>query len=244
MKRKLFFTGKLMALTILLAACQILGDTIPNFKSSNASTATATMEPNTYSNLEIGLLVHYPSGWSMQAPAQGDQALMGFSSSDQTIQSYLYAFPAQASDTPQSSIADLSGSVLTGLTDIQIVSDAALDRTDGSPAWSRVVNASSNGLPMEVNMTTVINGAHLYFMLTYASPSAYDDHANEVASLLNGITFVTPVINGVNRDQALFLVGGESTNPRDYDPATEHDSGDKRIFSGLVSFDPNLMLVP
>ena len=45
-------------------------------------------------------------------------------------------------------------------------------------------------------------------------------------------------------DQALVLAGGESTNPRDYDPATTFSSGDKLIFSGLVSFDPKLNLTP
>ena len=43
-------------------------------------------------------------------------------------------------------------------------------------------------------------------------------------------------------DQALVLEGGESTNPRDYDPATTFSAGDKRIYSGLVSFDPQLNL--
>jgi oligopeptide transport system substrate-binding protein len=45
-------------------------------------------------------------------------------------------------------------------------------------------------------------------------------------------------------EQALVLAGGESTNPREYDPATTFGSGDKRIFSGLVSFDPQLRLTP
>ncbi len=45
-------------------------------------------------------------------------------------------------------------------------------------------------------------------------------------------------------NQALVLEGGESTNPREYDPATTHGSGDKRAFSGLVSFDPQLNLTP
>jgi oligopeptide transport system substrate-binding protein len=45
-------------------------------------------------------------------------------------------------------------------------------------------------------------------------------------------------------DQALVLAGGESTNPRSYDPATTFGSGDKRIYSGLVSFDPKLNLTP
>ena len=44
--------------------------------------------------------------------------------------------------------------------------------------------------------------------------------------------------------QALVLAGGETTNPREYDPATTHGSGDKLVYSGLVSFDPRLNLAP
>ena len=44
--------------------------------------------------------------------------------------------------------------------------------------------------------------------------------------------------------QALVLAGGESTNPREYDPATTHGSGDKLAYSGLVAFDPYLNLTP
>ncbi|MDD2921943.1 MAG: ABC transporter substrate-binding protein, partial [Anaerolineales bacterium] len=45
-------------------------------------------------------------------------------------------------------------------------------------------------------------------------------------------------------DQAVVYSGGQSTNPRMYDPATTYGSGDKRVFSGLVSFDPHLNLTP
>ncbi len=44
--------------------------------------------------------------------------------------------------------------------------------------------------------------------------------------------------------QALVLEGGESNNPRDYDPATTHGAGDKLVFSGLVAFDPRMNLIP
>jgi oligopeptide transport system substrate-binding protein len=133
---------------------------------------------------------------------------------------------------------------LSGLTEVQIISDAALSRTDDTPAWSRLVTAKSNSTELKINMTTAIYGTRLFFMLTFGSTSAYDYYANDVAALLNGMVFESPVVNGVNRSQALFLSGGESTNPRDYDPDTEHDSGDKRVFSGLVSFNTSLNLVP
>ena len=48
----------------------------------------------------------------------------------------------------------------------------------------------------------------------------------------------------IPRDQALVLAGGESSNPRQYDPHTTYGSGDKRIFSGLVSLNPQLNLTP
>src|SRR5512133_129174 len=44
--------------------------------------------------------------------------------------------------------------------------------------------------------------------------------------------------------QAIVYSGGESTNLRDYDPATTYSSGNKLVFSGLVSFDPHLNLTP
>jgi oligopeptide transport system substrate-binding protein len=46
------------------------------------------------------------------------------------------------------------------------------------------------------------------------------------------------------RGETLYLAGGESTDPRDYDPATTRGSGDKLAFSGLFSFSPELQLVP
>jgi ABC-type transport system substrate-binding protein len=49
---------------------------------------------------------------------------------------------------------------------------------------------------------------------------------------------------GIPLDQALVYSGGESTNLRDYDPATTYSAGDKLVFSGLVSLDPRLNLTP
>ncbi len=243
------FITILVITTIMLLACQIAGDATPtpgSTPSNPASDATSipTVEPLTYVNLESGVRVHYPRGWISQPPATGDTALASFTSPDQTVFSYLYVFPAQTGDTPELSIASLSSSALSGLTNIQIVSNEAVTRADGTPAWSQVVTAKTSSSDLKINLSGAIYGSRLYLMMIYGSPSAYDFYANDISALLNGMSFESPVVNGVNRSQALFLAGGESTNPRDYDPATQHDSGDKRVYSGLVSFDTNLNLVP
>jgi oligopeptide transport system substrate-binding protein len=239
-KRSLF----MILFALMLLACQVSGIATPPVMPTSTPAATMTGEVQTYINAESGIRVHYPRGWNTQAPNQGDQALTGFVSPDQTVFSYLYAFPAQANDTPESALADLSSSALAGLTEVQIISDAAMDRVDGIPAWSRVVAAKSNGTEIKINLTTAIYGTRMFFLLSFGSPSAYDFYAIDLTALLNGMVFEAPVVNGVNRNEALFLAGGESTNPREYDPATLHSSGDKLTFSGLVSFGPQLNLVP
>ena len=49
---------------------------------------------------------------------------------------------------------------------------------------------------------------------------------------------------GVPLDQAIVYNGGESANPRSYDPATTYSAGDKLVFSGLVMLDANLNIRP
>ena len=248
--------GKLLSFLLvvasLLLACQVSGFATPPAlngstsapSGSNASTATPGARPSTYVSQENGVTVHYPNGWITQPPAQGSQSLVVFVSPDQSVQVELFVFPLQSGDTAESFNGQMAGSALQGLTDISILSDAALTRADSSSAWSRVVTATSNGTQLKISLTTLIFGARAYFLLAYADGSFYDANTRDISSLVSGISFQSPVINGVNRDQALFLTGGESTNPRDYDPATEHDSGDKRLYSGLVSFDASLNLTP
>ena len=225
----------LLVMALLLMACQLSGFALPGAQSAGST--------NAYVSQENGVTVHYPDGWTTQAPAQGDQALVVFISPDQSIQSRLFVSPTQPGDTAESVTGQLAGSALQGLTNITIVSDAALARSDSATGWSRVVTAASNGSNLKINLTTLIYGPREYSLLTYGAPSSYAANASAIAALASGMSFQAPVINGVNRNQALFLTGGESTNPRDYDPATEHDSGDKRLYSGLVSLDANLHLV-
>jgi len=186
----------------------------------------------------------YPVGMPRLVRLYPPSGLVVFSSPDGSISSYLYLFPAETGDTPASVCAYLSDIVLKDLTEVTVLHDAALTRPDGIPAWSRVVSAKDQGTKMVVNLMAAMPGTRLVFLMTFGRSRDYDKNAGDVDALVSAIQLEAPVVNGVARDQALFLSGGESTNPRDYDPATTHSSGDKLVFSGLVSFDPQLKLVP
>jgi oligopeptide transport system substrate-binding protein len=235
----------LVALLFLLSGCQISGIATPSgLNNSPVASGTPGAQPGTYASPENGVTVHYPNGWTTQAPPQGDSGLIVFVSPDQSVQSELFVSPIQTGDTAESVTSQNAGSVLTGLQNITTVSDAALTRSDTSSAWSRVVTAVSSGTELKISLITLIYGPRAYFFLSYGDLASYNAHAQDITALVSGASFSAPVVNGVNRNQALFLLGGESTNARDYDPATEHDSGDKRLFSGLVSLDTSLKLTP
>jgi ABC-type transport system substrate-binding protein len=84
------------------------------------------------------------------------------------------------------------------------------------------------------------------------SPSQRHKHVNVLLILILVLSLVFSASTkkasalqvDIPLDKAIVYNGGESTNLRDYDPATTYSSGNKLIFSGLVSFDPHLNLTP
>jgi ABC-type transport system substrate-binding protein len=84
--------------------------------------------------------------------------------------------------------------------------------------------------PLAWKMTKIITAFTSLFLILSAALT----RSNPVAALQIDVPL----------DQALVLEGGESTNPRSFDPATTISGGDKRVFSGLVSFDPGLNVIP
>ncbi len=245
------FIPFLTILVCLMLACQIGGSTntpaAPTSSATagpNGSTPVPVSEPLTFTDAENGITIRYPQGWSTEPPAQGDQSIVTLISPDQTVQAILYQFPTQPGDTAESVNATLSQSALGGLTNISVISDAALPRQDGNDAWSQVVSATSSSSDLMINLTTVIYGPRSFFLMSFGLSADFTANSVDLDKLISGMSFTTPVVNGVTRNQALFLEGGESTNPRDYDPATTHSSGDKLAYSGLFSLDTKLNLVP
>jgi oligopeptide transport system substrate-binding protein len=263
MKRTLKIAQLLLVAAFTLLACQITGVATPSVSNTQAagptaqavtvtapasaptSSAATPVPPNTYVNEENGVSIQHPRGWIVKNPDSGSSELMDFLSPDSSVQSALYVMGAESNDTPESAAKQLNTEVLTGLTNIVTISDAAFPFADGTQGWMIVSTADlDQGRQIKVGVTIGLHGARTYMLLTFGLTDAYDYYEADINELSAGMKFMSPVVAGVARESALFLTGGESTNPREYDPATTHSSGDKLVFSGLVSFDPNLNLVP
>ena len=241
----------LLAAAFLVLSCQLSGTATPAGSTPQTAGSTSqaagptALPPNTYVNSDNGVSIQYPPGWKTQSPDSSSSALTVFLSPDSSVTAFLYIFTASDTDTPQATAKQIATEAMNGLTDIQTVSDEAFVFADNTHGWRLVASGkNSDGSELKVSLAVGIYGARLYLMMAFGATSAYGYYSDDITALSAAMHFESPVVNGVVRESALFLSGGESTNSREFDPATTHGSGDKMVFSGLVSFDPNLNLVP
>ncbi|MEZ0395549.1 MAG: peptide ABC transporter substrate-binding protein [Anaerolineales bacterium] len=248
MKPKSRFAYSLLMTAVLLLACQAAGQVTPTAAPDTlietaAATPTAVLPPNTIADPELGFTITYPRGWTTQ-PGENANNLAVFLSPDQTVQASLYSFPLTSDTTVEEEAHLIEAEVMADFETVTILRDEALVLNDGHPAWEILVSAETANGTLKVSFLVAFFGAREFLLLTFGPSQAFDYYAGDILALQTSLRLELPSLYNIPRDQALVLAGSESTNPREYDPATTHSAGDKLVFSGLVSFDPNLNLVP
>jgi oligopeptide transport system substrate-binding protein len=207
--------------------------------------ADEAAEPGVFTNNDLGVSLRYPNRWITAPPDQGSDILTYFLSPDGAITALLFSGPMGDTQSLQAVADEIRGGLTQSLTNVKIVSDEASTLDDGHSAWSTVLTAKrQDGSPLKVNVTIVSSGGQAFALVAFGNPDDFDSNVDDINQLIGALHLERPKLFGLGRDQSLVLSGGESTNPREYDPATTHGSGDKLVFSGLVSFDPKLNLVP
>ncbi len=189
--------------------------------------AGSQTESGVYRNPDYGIKLHYPDQWSEEPPDKGSDVLQYFVSPTGGVASGLLVNPANSADV-KSAAKEVHTAMLNGLNQLTILSDEAVTLTDNRSGWSTLATAKrSDGSDIKINLVTTLSNGRAITLFVFSTPPTYDQHLAEVKDLIAGLTIEQSELYGIPRDQALVLAGGESTNPREYDPATTHGSGDK-----------------
>lgn len=212
-------------------------------------TATAYKAKNaaarTYVNPDYGITVKYPSGWRTVPPDQGSDVLTWFINSDGSVQAMLLTGTQAPDQSLEDLAAEIRDSLTNGLSSVKLLDDGALTLDDGRDAWGSVLTAKrDDGAALKINVTVATYNGRAIIIVAFGAPTDYDDNTDSLQQLIGALQLAQPQLSGISRDQALVLSGGESRNPREYDPATTHGSGNKLVFSGLVALDRDLKLIP
>jgi ABC-type transport system substrate-binding protein len=212
-------------------------------------TATAyepiTSAPQTFVNAEYGVSVRYPDGWTTGPDDSNPAILAWFYSPREDVFAALFVSDFDPDQSLQAAAADLREASLGVLDDLQILSDEAITLDDGRQAWRSVATGQrADGSLVKASLVTTVGAGWTLNLLVFGDPPDYDANLDDSTALVGALRVAPASLYGIPRDQALVLLGGESRNPREHDPATRHSNGDTLVFSGLVAFGPNMALVP
>jgi len=209
-------------------------------------TATLPAAPSAakgrYENRELGIALAYPPAWEAN-PGEDETTLQWLSPYTRDVMMVLFygAMPPQA--TLEQAAQQLRESIAAGDTGVQLVAERSLTLADGRAAWQSEYTAEDdNGRPLYVIITSAARSGRLVSVMAFGPPDNIANRRDVLDDIATSLSLQPPQVHGIPRDQALILVGGESNNPRVYDPAT--GGGDNLVFSGLVMLSPQLVVVP
>ncbi|HUS14100.1 MAG TPA: peptide ABC transporter substrate-binding protein, partial [Chloroflexia bacterium] len=120
----------------------------------------------------------------------------------------------------------------------------AITLADGRAAWRSTINGKQpdTGKAVRAVVVSTSRDGAVTTMLAIGTPDGLDSQRDAVSQIADSLALTAPQVYGIPHDQALFELGGESNNPREYDPATS--DGNALIFSTLVAFSPQLAVEP
>jgi oligopeptide transport system substrate-binding protein len=195
-----------------------------------------------YRNSELGVTVRYPLNWRSQAGAN-ESTLTWLIAPSESVYAVIFYEAMPTGATLEQAAKQVRDATTEGVKEVKHLGDQASTLADGRAAWrGEYTGARDDGSAVHVLVASTARGGRLFSMMAFGDPDDLEREREILDQIIASIKLEAPQIYGIPRDQALVQLGGESNNPRAYDPAT--GGGDGLVFSGLVSFNPQLEIVP
>ncbi len=230
------------------ADASILATPSPTSKA-RAALPTATIAPppvaedGHYSNPDLGISVDYPDNWLAQPGEEETTLTYLISPSNDPVVAVIFYSPMPTSSTIEAAAKQLRDEIVAEDTDVDYISDRAMKVKSGQEGWmSEFSSVNTDGDPHHFVLLSAAQGGRLFSVAVFGTKAQIDDERKTIRDIMASVTLTSPGLYGIPRDQAFVLAGGESNNPRAYDPAT--GQGNNLIFSGLVMLNPKLQVVP
>ncbi|MEO6456676.1 MAG: peptide ABC transporter substrate-binding protein [Chloroflexia bacterium] len=230
------------------ANASILAAPSPTAKT-RAALPTATIAPppvaedGHYSNPDLGISLDYPNSWIAQPGEEETTLTYLVSPSDDPVVAVIFYSPMPTDSTTEDVAKQLRDEIVAEDTGVDNISDRAMKVKSGQEGWmSEFSSENPDGGPRHFVMLSAPFGGRLFSVVTFGSKSQIDDNRKAIRDMMSSVTLSSSGLYGIPRDQAFVLAGGESNNPRAYDPAT--GGGNNLIFSGLVMLNRKLEVVP
>lgn len=246
------------AFTLLASACNQAPEPLATPLSSTVTpvptenrpmlpTATAftprESEAGEFFDADSGIRMTLPRNWEIEKIRDGF-ALANFYSPFGRIFMTLFDESLFQGDIQETTLENFN-LFCSEFKDSRVLSEEPFEFDGGGVGWMVTGLATmDDGTRLEISATTLQSAGVSALLFTYAQEADFEKKLAEILDIIRTLQVEDVTMNGIPRSQALMLSGGESTNPRHYDPATTNSSGNDLVFSGLVALDPEMNLIP
>lgn len=201
---------------------------------------TPASAPGRYVDASQGVALRYPQEWTAQ-PGDDASTLTWVVAPDESVWGVLFSSPLPAAATLEQMAAQIRDDSARNLKDVTPLADRSVTLPGERPARHSEYRARDSEQEYHVVLTSAARGDRIFTLMFYGRPEAVALHRDAVDAISGALELSAPLRFGIPQDQALLWLGGESANPRAYDPAT--GGGNDLVFSGLVMFTPDLRVV-
>ncbi len=213
-------------------------------------TATAYVpsepQPGTFFDPTSGIFITLPAGVKQVPPEEGSGNLADFDIGDSSVFGLLFQSHFDMSASLEKNAATIAADSLTGLIEIKTVTSREYKLPSGIDAWYSELYATNpdNSDQFFFGFLTVEGNISAITVATFSYPEIYNQYRSQIKALHDSVEIRSGSISGFNRAEVLILEGGETGNPRENDPATSHTGADNLVFSGLVTYNTRMELIP
>lgn len=205
--------------------------------------ATARPAGDYFESVEMGFRVRHPLGWSRSSGAvPGTIVQLGNKPNDVFV--LILRTPIEADQSLQSAAEELHALVADWIGELEPVSSEAATLASGVAAWRSEHRRDypEYGVAVETLIESLAHGSQLITLAAYAEDRHLALERQTVEQIFGGVELFEPTVYGVPRSETYVYAEQEATSAAANDPAL--GQGDRRVFSGLVSLDPQLALQP
>jgi oligopeptide transport system substrate-binding protein len=242
----------ILALLSLLVSCagpatrQLPAERLPTIPATmpplpTATVAVAGAKNGRYTNPELGLSFEYPANWrSVGKPS--DMMLLQVIDAKSSMTVQVFQIPLPESQTLTDSVSIMQEGMIQQFDTATVDKEGPIALAGQPQAWSSELSINHNGVLMKEQVVYIAHSSRLIVFVFAGLWQKFVEQSGTINDLLASIDLDSQMLYGISRDEALVLLGGESTNPRAYDPA--HAGGNSLVYSGLVSLDKDFQVAP
>jgi oligopeptide transport system substrate-binding protein len=205
--------------------------------------ATPRPEAGIYDDPEIGFRVDYPFYWNRSSNAvPGTQVQLANQPDNAFV--LILRTPLGRGEEFLTAAPELHEQLGEWLGGMSTESGAQTTTAEGVIAWrsQHRLDYEDYGITFQADVLTVAHGQQLISLAAYGQSQHLGAEKETIEKIFASLKLYEPKIYGVPRSEAYVYVASEDASAAGNDPAT--GQGDKLVFGGLFSLDPQLQLRP